>query len=257
MAQLEQERAAALARAGLREWWATLGRSLEGAQVFERDGLLCTAISPDPNAAFFNSINYLDEQELIQQLDQVEPLLTEAGVTARCIRGPRQHTQLGDELKLRGYAEVNLPVAMAASLDRYGRSVQRGFDVELVEPGEVFTLNDSIYPFANGVFGRTAGNVQAANLRAYGVRGPDRQLVSGLLAFDATDAFRIELVATLPQWRGEGTATAVHARALVDARQRGFGFATLHASAMGQPIYERMGYENVENWVRWEHKQNA
>lgn len=50
-------------------------------------------------------------------------------------------------------------------------------------------------------------------------------------------------VTTLPQARGRGIGAAISARCLVDARDAGCHFALLTASAMGEPVYRRLGFE--------------
>lgn len=49
-------------------------------------------------------------------------------------------------------------------------------------------------------------------------------------------------VATHPEHRGLGLATRLMAAALADARERGLATASLQASAMGRPVYERLGF---------------
>jgi predicted GNAT family acetyltransferase len=63
----------------------------------------------------------------------------------------------------------------------------------------------------------------------------------------------ILFVATHPDARGEGLATALMKQGLRAAVDRGCTTTTLEASPMGRPIYERMGYlplGTVEMWER-------
>jgi ribosomal protein S18 acetylase RimI-like enzyme len=50
-------------------------------------------------------------------------------------------------------------------------------------------------------------------------------------------------VATPPDLRKRGIATAMTAAVLREARARGYRFATLGASRLGYPVYEAMGFE--------------
>ena len=43
--------------------------------------------------------------------------------------------------------------------------------------------------------------------------------------------------------RGRGLATAIVERLIAEARRRGYGWVTLHASDQGRPVYERLGFE--------------
>ena len=52
-------------------------------------------------------------------------------------------------------------------------------------------------------------------------------------------------VATLPEARGKGVATAMTNYALLEAASKGFPCAILHASKMGYPVYKRLGFETL------------
>jgi GNAT superfamily N-acetyltransferase len=45
------------------------------------------------------------------------------------------------------------------------------------------------------------------------------------------------------EFRGRGLAHALLERCVAEARERGVGVVTLHASDAGRPIYEQMGFE--------------
>jgi ribosomal protein S18 acetylase RimI-like enzyme len=45
-----------------------------------------------------------------------------------------------------------------------------------------------------------------------------------------------------PNYRGHGLAKQLMARAEEEFRQRGVAFEVLHASAMGRPVYEGLGW---------------
>ena len=51
--------------------------------------------------------------------------------------------------------------------------------------------------------------------------------------------------ATLPEARGRGLATALMRQALLDAGERGCVTTSLQATAMGRPVYARMGYRDL------------
>jgi GNAT superfamily N-acetyltransferase len=51
--------------------------------------------------------------------------------------------------------------------------------------------------------------------------------------------------ATVPAARGRGLAAGLLHRALTDARDRGCRTSTTQATAMGRPVYERIGYRDL------------
>jgi predicted GNAT family acetyltransferase len=60
-------------------------------------------------------------------------------------------------------------------------------------------------------------------------------------------------VTTDPALRGRGIATAMTAEALRASREAGAVRACLDASAMGEPIYRRLGFETVARLTRFVH----
>jgi GNAT superfamily N-acetyltransferase len=55
-------------------------------------------------------------------------------------------------------------------------------------------------------------------------------------------------VSTLEEFRGRGFGAAISAHALRVGRSYGCDMATLQASPMGRPVYERMGFEVTDDY---------
>jgi len=72
--------------------------------------------------------------------------------------------------------------------------------------------------------------------------------------FDVGDDASVGWVATLPQARRRGLASGVIRAALRKARERGRTSTTLWASAMGAPVYGRLGYRTVGHLHLWERR---
>jgi ribosomal protein S18 acetylase RimI-like enzyme len=64
------------------------------------------------------------------------------------------------------------------------------------------------------------------------------------LWFPADDAAVLDEIATVPEQRRRGMATAVTHAALADARVAGYRTAVLVASEAGVPVYRRLGFES-------------
>jgi GNAT superfamily N-acetyltransferase len=77
---------------------------------------------------------------------------------------------------------------------------------------------------------------------------------AALVARDGDDA-GVFMVATAPEFRGRGAAGAVMANALLHARENGCVTSTLQASVMGQPVYARLGYQDLGAYLLWEHRE--
>ncbi|HEV2235126.1 MAG TPA: GNAT family N-acetyltransferase [Ktedonobacterales bacterium] len=59
-------------------------------------------------------------------------------------------------------------------------------------------------------------------------------------------------VSTVPEARGQGIGGAVTLAPLREARRLGYRIGTLMASAMGAPVYRRMGFTEVARFTRYE-----
>jgi GNAT superfamily N-acetyltransferase len=72
---------------------------------------------------------------------------------------------------------------------------------------------------------------------------------SGASVYDAEA--RVVFVNTHPDWRGRGIARALTAHALREARHAGADRASLDATALGRPVYSRLGFECVAPLTRF------
>ncbi|MBI4259191.1 MAG: GNAT family N-acetyltransferase [Actinobacteria bacterium] len=99
-----------------------------------------------------------------------------------------------------------------------------------------------------------------AMLRARGVRmylaRLDGEPVACATSFVDRGTVGLFGVATIPTARGLGLATAVTAHAIARAAGRA-DLAWLQATPAGRPVYERMGFEPVDEWVVWVGRSGA
>jgi predicted acetyltransferase len=75
-------------------------------------------------------------------------------------------------------------------------------------------------------------------------------------AFDHDGDCGIYFVATVPEARGRGLASALLRQTLVEARDRGCATSSLQATAAGFPIYERIGYLDAGAIEMWESRRS-
>ena len=78
---------------------------------------------------------------------------------------------------------------------------------------------------------------------------------SFVLMHDHEDDCDFWFAATLPEARGRGLVTALLQRALTDARDRGLHTSTTQATAMGAPVYRRLGYRDLGSLQMWERRR--
>ena len=55
---------------------------------------------------------------------------------------------------------------------------------------------------------------------------------------------------TAPQYRRQGIATRILTRLVEDAHRRGVTAISLEATAMGRPLYESLGFEDAQGYMR-------
>src|SRR3954447_16510861 len=82
----------------------------------------------------------------------------------------------------------------------------------------------------------------------------DEEPVAVTFILEVGDDASVGWVATLPRARRRGLASGVIRAALRRARERGRTSTTLWASAMGAPVYERLGYRILGHVHLWEQR---
>jgi GNAT superfamily N-acetyltransferase len=82
----------------------------------------------------------------------------------------------------------------------------------------------------------------------------DGRPASVVLASDLEGDCGIFMVGTVPEARGRGLSTALMRVALSEASERGCATSSLQASAMGYPVYRRLGYRDLGRAELWERR---
>ena len=71
------------------------------------------------------------------------------------------------------------------------------------------------------------------------------------MAVDVADTAGVYLVATAPEARGLGLATAVMQGLIARARERGCTATVLQSTPSGQRVYRHLGYRDLGGWEHW------
>ena len=77
----------------------------------------------------------------------------------------------------------------------------------------------------------------------------DGRDVATAAGFTTGDSVAIFSVATTPEHRGRGYGSAVTLQAVQDGFAAGARFAVLQSSQMGEPVYRRLGFRELETYV--------
>ena len=70
-----------------------------------------------------------------------------------------------------------------------------------------------------------------------------QKTVATLLAYFSAEVAGINFVSTLPAYRGKGMASILVRSALRETRERGYKYAVLQSSPMGESVYQRIGFK--------------
>ncbi len=177
--------------------------------------------------------------------------------------GPRtQPPDLAAHLQKRNFQHQASVPGMAIDLAAHPLSpdLTNGFRVELVSSaedakayGETCPKGFELPPASSIAFQQIAERgIESRDFRHYVGRLDGVPVATSSLLLDSGVA-GIYNVTTLPEARGRGIGAAITAAPLRDARAMNYRVGILHASAMGQPVYERLGFSthcSIEQYVR-------
>jgi GNAT superfamily N-acetyltransferase len=236
----------------MRQTWPLLGDASEGARALELPGVLALVVPACPERAVFNSVLYEDVNALADAYDEIAAAYDEAGAnwTVWVRHGDREAPAL---LERRGHVLDSEPEAMARG--DLG-AVERPAFADFTPAGriaDVGPINDRAYGFDTDSCTRALAGFPEDRARVY-TSGDGGRPVACLMVVDVERNADVTWVAVLPEARGRGLSGKLLAHALADAAERGCETTTLVATKMGQPTYERLGYEALGALQLWEQR---
>jgi hypothetical protein len=182
------------------------------------------------------------------ELERVRATDVPPGVTVLDGEAPR----LLAEARRLGLTETLLLPGMTVSPDRFRPVDAGGAEIEIATGEE--PLAEACTVLADG-FGVPAGwfrdTYRPDGLGAgvaYLLRENGRP-ASTAVSYRGRSGLGIFNVATPAQYRGRGYGAAVTSRAVADGFAGGAEFAYLQSSAMGEPVYRRLGFEQVSTYT--------
>jgi GNAT superfamily N-acetyltransferase len=233
-------------------WYRLVGGASEGARALERDGVLAAVVPAAPERAVVNAVLYRSADGLEAAYDEVAAAYGEIGAkwTVWLPPGDGAAARL---LETRGHYLDAQPMAMARELDGVARPPADALaewtaEGELAEVGEV---NDRAYTFGTDSFSRALRTLPDGVAHIYVARDGGRP-VGCLSIMDHRGNSEVQMVAVVPEARGTGITRKLLGHALADAAQRGNETATLIATPLGYPVYERAGFRPLDRMAMWE-----
>jgi GNAT superfamily N-acetyltransferase len=239
---------------GLRHWYRLVASASPGAHVVELDGVQATVVPAVPERSVFNAVVYGEAERLGDALPALSDAYQRAGVEAWTVWVP-DGDPARDLLAGAGHRLDATPAAMTRELDglrRPGAGTLDDWTAE-GEPSAAAEVNDRAFPFGDDSFARGISGLDTAATRVYLGRVEGRAVAATLVSEHERNA-EIDCVAVVPEARGRGLSAELMGHALVDARERGMETTTLVATALGRPVYERLGYRSIGPIEMWERR---
>jgi ribosomal protein S18 acetylase RimI-like enzyme len=149
----------------------------------------------------------------------------------------------------KGYKE-NRPETVMTLLNLPKNNIfQKDLNIERVSGAEELTHFQKIIeksyslPEGSGPFVITERILKLPDVEMF-VGYADNQPASTSMLVKTGPVAGIYWVATLDKFRNHGFGKEITAQSLVAGKNRGCAFASLQASVMGKPVYEKMGFDN-------------
>jgi GNAT superfamily N-acetyltransferase len=224
-------------------------------ETFRRPGVTAAICPAIPHRSVFNSVVYRDSAALEQALPELARAYDGAGVLAWTVWTPEADARARAALDAAGHVLDAAPRAMAAPLaeidvdDGAGPlEWDRGDGVD-----EMCAILAPAFGWEPEPAARVLGGFEEVG-HIYLARR-DGRAVACVGALDVNGDCGIYYVATLPEARGGGLATGLMRQAVLEGRDRGCATTSLQATAMGRPVYARLGFRDLGAIEMWERRR--
>ncbi len=227
-----------------------IARTSEGAKLVELDGVIATITPVTPDRSITNSVVYEHADSLERALEPLAAAYAEAGINKWTVWVPESDRAAQGLLEGAGHRIDATPAAMAIDLGGFEDSPSAGLELDRDPPAaDIGRINDVAYGFDGDFSLAFASCPEELNLYAARVDGEAVSCVGSI--YDQGDC-GVYLVATDPGARGRGLARDLMTVALDEARAAGCETASLQSTAMGKPIYTRLGFRDFGSIQMWE-----
>ncbi len=221
--------------------WEEYARGCAGAALERLSGVAAAVFPSDPERAIYNNAlleRDLDPTERATAVDAMEATYRSAGVDRYAAWVHESDEGMRAELSSRGYILEESTRAMGMSLG----------DVSLEAPEvELRPADWGEYLRILGVLGAPAGVLSGADPSAFHIlvaRIADENVATAM-AFDHDGDCGVFNVGTLEAARRRGLGTALTARHLRDAVERGCSTASLQSTPMAERVYAAVGFRDL------------
>lgn len=243
--------------AAMRNFFSRAAINSPEGKLIERDGLIATVNPRTPKSSLFNSVIYDDPSAVERELAELAGIYHASGVLAWTVWVPSRDSETAHLLERAGHSLDASPRLMGVELADIDLGEHSMAGIGWTAEGashDVSRINDLAYGLKPGTFAAGCGVMDPDQFRLY-VADHGGEPAASVVTSDFGDDVGIWAVATLPEARGRGLSTALMRQALADARERGLATSTLQASALGRPVYAKVGYGDFGHFEMWERRR--
>ncbi|MDX6587539.1 MAG: hypothetical protein QOI31_2012 [Solirubrobacterales bacterium] len=226
---------------GFIQW---LGSTSPDSAEWERPGVSAAIVPAAAERSIMNSVMAEGAEHLASAYDELAQTYRDAGIQAWTVWIHEGDQEAQGFLEAKGHAFDGAPVAMALELSGWEAEDLGDLDWDSGATfDELGRLNDLAYGYEpkTGMANAILAPASDLPLRLYRARS-EGEVACVLGTLDVEGDAGILFVATPPEMRGRRLASRLLTAALIEARERGMRTSSLQASALGSPIYERLGY---------------
>jgi|tagenome__1003787_1003787.scaffolds.fasta_scaffold20685830_2 GNAT superfamily N-acetyltransferase len=221
--------------------WAQYARGSDGAALQQLRGVAAAVFPNEPERAVYNNAlldRDLGPSERAAAVDAMAAAYRSAGVDRYAAWVHESDEGMRAELSRRGYAIAESTQAMGMSLDAISLTVS---EVELGRLGWPEYLE---YLEIVGVPAGLLSGVDPSAFHTLVARHAGENVATAI-AFDHHGDCGIYNMSTLEPARRQGRGTALTARHVHDAAERGCATASLQSTAMAERVYRTVGFRDL------------
>jgi len=151
-------------------------------------------------------------------------------------------------------------LSIAVSAFQAGQQIERIVEVEKVKDNDTlsqfvhvssmnFDLPEAMEPIIRNV--TSAAGYASGDRFSHYLGLLNGEPVATSTGYKGDRVISIQNITTLPQARRQGVGTAVTLAPILEARDLGYNIASLQASKMGYPMYEKMGFREYMRFTAY------
>jgi GNAT superfamily N-acetyltransferase len=227
--------------------WEEYARGSAGAALQRLSGVSAAVFPSDPERAVYNNAlldRDLGRAERAAAVDAMEAAYDTAGVDRFATWVHESDEGMRAELSSRGYTVAESTRAMGMSLD----------EISIALPEVDFEpLDWAGYLEYLRVVGVAAGLLSGADPSAFHILGAQLagETVATAIAFDHDGDCGVFNMSTLEAVRRRGLGTALTARHVHDAVERGCSTASLQATPIAKRVYAAVGFRDLGRFLEY------